>query len=164
MLKYFSFIIVHDSLLFQCVNVPLLFIHFTSIGSLYCVLCLVAQWCLTQCDPMDRSPPGSSVHGDCPGKNTGVGCPALLQGISPTQGSNLGLLHCGRILYCLSHQGSPWILGWVAYPFSRGSSQSRNWTGVSCIAGGFFTSWATREAHWALYVSSKSVSYSFFFS
>ena len=39
------------------------------------------------------------------------------------------------------------MLEWVAFPFSRGSSQSRDWTQVSCIAGGFFTSWATREAH-----------------
>ena len=39
------------------------------------------------------------------------------------------------------------ILEWVASPFSRGSSQSRDWTQVSRIAGGFFTSWATREAH-----------------
>ena len=38
------------------------------------------------------------------------------------------------------------ILEWVAFPFSRGSSQPRDWTQVSCIAGGFFTSWATREA------------------
>ena len=38
------------------------------------------------------------------------------------------------------------ILEWVAIPFSRGSSQPRNQTEVSCIAGGFFTSWATREA------------------
>ena len=38
------------------------------------------------------------------------------------------------------------ILEWVAIPFSRGSSQPRNQTGVSCIAGGFFTSWATKEA------------------
>ena len=38
------------------------------------------------------------------------------------------------------------ILEWVAYPFSRGSSQPRNWTGVFCIVGRFFTSWATREA------------------
>ena len=38
------------------------------------------------------------------------------------------------------------ILEWVAYPFSRGTSQSRNRTRVSCIAGGFFTSWATKEA------------------
>ena len=39
------------------------------------------------------------------------------------------------------------ILEWVAYPFSRGFSRPRNWTRVSCIAGGFFTNWATREAH-----------------
>ena len=39
------------------------------------------------------------------------------------------------------------ILEWVAFPFSRGSSQPRDWTQVSCITGGFFTSWATREAH-----------------
>ena len=41
------------------------------------------------------------------GKNTGVGCHALLQGIFPTQGSNSGLPHCRQILYCLSHQESP---------------------------------------------------------
>ena len=46
----------------------------------------VTQSCLTLCDPMDCSPPGSSVHGDSLGKNTGVGCHALLQGIFPTQG------------------------------------------------------------------------------
>ena len=38
------------------------------------------------------------------------------------------------------------ILEWVAFPFSRGSSQPRDWTQVSCIVGRFFTSWATREA------------------
>ena len=43
------------------------------------------------CDPMDCSPPDSSVHGDSPGKNTGVGCHAFLQGIFPIQGLNLGL-------------------------------------------------------------------------
>ena len=69
------------------------------------VLCLVAQSCLTFCDPMDCSPPGSSVHGDSPGKNTGVGFHALLQGIFPTLGSNPGLLHCRWILYRLSHHG-----------------------------------------------------------
>ena len=85
------------------------------------ILCLVAQVCLTLCDPMDCSLPGSSVHGASPGKYTGVSCHALLHGIFPTQGSNQGLLHCRWILYCLSHQGSPRILEWVAYPFSRGS-------------------------------------------
>ena len=57
------------------------------------MLCLVAQSCLTVCDPMDCSPPGSSVYRDCPVKNTGVGCHNLLQGIFPTQGSNPGLPH-----------------------------------------------------------------------
>ena len=68
---------------------------------------LVAQLCLTLCDPMVCSPPGSSVHG-------------ILQAR---------------------------ILEWVAIPFSRGSSQSRNWTQVSHMAEWFFTIWATREAH-----------------
>ena len=68
---------------------------------------LVTQSCLTLCNPMDCSPPGSSDHGNSSGKNTGVDCHALLQGILPTQGSNPGLLHCRKILYCLSHQGSP---------------------------------------------------------
>ena len=107
--------------------------------------CLVAQLCPTLCDPMDCSPPGSSVHEDSPG-NTGMGCHALLQGIFPTQWLNPGLLYCRWILYHLSHQGSPRILEWVAYPFSRRSSLPRNQTGTSCIAGEFFTSWAIREA------------------
>ena len=104
-------------------------------------VCFVAQSCLTLCDPMDCSPLGSSVHVDSPGKNTGVGCHPLLQGILPALGLNPHLSHCRQILYCLSHQGSPRILEWVACLFSRGSFQPRNWTGVSCIAGGLFTSW-----------------------
>ena len=91
-----------------------------------CVLCSGAQSCPTLRDPVDRSPPGSSVHGNSPGKNSEVGCHALL----------------------------------------RGSSQLRDQTQISCIAGGFFTSWPTREANFsgsqlhsmrpALQVSSKS--------
>ena len=79
---------------------------------------------------------------DSPGKNTGVGCHALLQGIFPTQGSNPGFPHCRQILYHLSHQGRPWILEQVAYPFSRWCSQPRNQTSVSWIAGRF------RQSHW----------------
>ena len=67
------------------------------------MLCLVTQSRLTLCDSMNCSPPGSSVHGDSPGKNTGVGYHALLQGI----GWNPGLLHCRWILYQLSYQTSP---------------------------------------------------------
>ena len=111
-----------------------------------CVLALVTQSCPTLCDPMDCNLPGSSVHGDSPSKNHGVGFHALLQGIFPTQGSNPGLPHCRRILYHLRHQESSRILEWVAYHFSRGSSRPGNPTGFFCIAGRFFTSWATREA------------------
>ena len=68
------------------------------------VLCLVAQLYPTLCDPMDCSPPGSSVHGVSPGKNTGVSGHALIQRIFLTQALNLGLLHCRQILYHLTHQ------------------------------------------------------------
>ena len=86
------------------------------------VLCFLAELCPTLCDPMGCSPPGSSVHVDSPGKNTGAGCHVLLQGIFPTQGLNPGLLHFRWTLYHLNHQRSPRILEGVAYPFSRGSS------------------------------------------
>ena len=53
-----------------------------------CAVYLITQSCPILCNPMDCSLPVSSVHGDSPGKNTGVGCHALLQGIFLTQGSN----------------------------------------------------------------------------
>ena len=61
----------------------------------------VAKSCQTLCDPMDPSLWNS------PGQNTGMGSLSLLQGIFPTQESNLGVLHCRQILYQLSYQGSP---------------------------------------------------------
>ena len=91
------------------------------------------------------------------GQNTGVGSLSHLQGIFPTQGSNPGLPHCMWIPCQLSHKGNPRILEWIAYPFSHGSSWSRNRTRVSCIAGRFFTNWAIREyceytkKHWVIY-------------
>ena len=89
----------------------------------------------------DSLPPhGLYSPWDSPGQTTGVGGLSLLQGIFPTQGSNPGLLHCRWFLYQMSHQGSPRILEWVAFPFSSGPSQPRNQTGVSCPAGRFFTS------------------------
>ena len=75
-----------------------------------------------------------------------MGSLSFLQGIFPTQGSNPGPQYCRWILNDLSHQGSQRILEWVAFPFSRGSSQPRDLTQVPCIAGGFLTTWATREA------------------
>ena len=81
------------------------------------------------------------------GQNTGVGSLSLLQGILPTQGTSPGLPHGRQILYQLSHEASPRILEWVAYPFSTRFSRPRNRTGVSRIAGRFFINWAIREAH-----------------
>ena len=70
---------------------------------------LVTQSCPALCNLMGCSPPGSSVHGILsPSRNTGMVCHFLLQGIFPTQGSNPHLQHCRRILYHLSHQGSPY--------------------------------------------------------
>ena len=100
----------------------------------------VTQSCPTLCDPTDYT-----VHGILQARILGWVAFPFSRGIFPTQGSNLGLPHCRQILYQLSHKESPRILEWIAYPFSRGSSQPRNQTRVSCIAGGFFTNWATRE-------------------
>ena len=113
-------------------------------------------------------PPGLYSPWTSPGHSTGEGRLSFLQGIFPTQGLNPGLLHCRWILYQLSHQGSPIILEWVAYPFSSKSSQPRNWTGIPCTAGRFFTNWAIREvlslvetgtSHW----QSRSTNRVFFF-
>ena len=110
---------------FRAMSIKILCLFFNWVGLSFCLLvvefftysgcvcvCLVAQLCLTLCDPMDCSPPGASVRGDSPGKHIGMGCHVLLQGIFATQGSNPGLPYGRRILYQLSHQRSPilWIL------------------------------------------------------
>ena len=65
---------------------------------------------------------------------------------------------CDLSLWLDNPWNSPRILEQVAFPFSRGSSQPRDRTQVSCIAGGFLTSWATREAqeYWSGSVSQSS--------
>ena len=73
----------------------------------------VSQLCPAFCNPVDCSPPGSSVHGDSPGKNTGVGCHFLLQGIIPTQDLDpclLRLLHWQTDSLPLFHLGSACLL------------------------------------------------------
>ena len=88
----------------------------------------VAESYPTLCDPKEQSMEFSRPEYQS-------GQPFLSPGTFPIQVSNPGLLHYKQILYHLSHQGSPRILEWVAFPFSRGSSKPRNRTGVSCIAG-----------------------------
>ena len=81
---------------------------------------------LCSCSVMSGSVslPGSSVHADYLGKNTGVDCYALLLAICRTHVS----FTAGRFFTTWSCQGSPRILEWAAYPFSKGSSWPRNWT------------------------------------
>ena len=66
----------------------------TILGQTLCVRAKLLQLCPTLCDPTDYSSPTRLLYPwDSPGKNTGVGCHALVQGIFPTQGSNLRLLY-----------------------------------------------------------------------
>ena len=103
------------------------FLSFLSLVEKRAVLCLVTQLCPTLWDPMHCSLPVSSVHGASAGKNIGVGCHALLQGIFPTQGLNSGLPHCWQIVYCLSHQGSPKSIQFRAlFTSERTLSQGRH--------------------------------------
>ena len=90
--------------------------------------------CPALCDPMDYT-----VHGILQARILEWVAFPFSRGVFPTQGSDPGLLHCRQILYQLSHKGSPRIQEWVAYPFSSRSPQPSNQTGVSGIAGGFFT-------------------------
>ena len=100
----------------------------------------VAQSYLTLCNPMDYT-----IHGILQARILEWIAFPFSRGIFPTQGLNWGLLHCWQILYQLNHKGSPRILEWVVYPFSSRSSLPRNRTGISCIAGRFFTNWAIWE-------------------
>ena len=80
-----------------------------SLYTWYCTVCVFVQ--LPSCvqlfvTPWTVQPIRCLCSWNSPGKNTGVGCHALLQGIFPTQGSNPGHLHCRQILYHLSHEGS----------------------------------------------------------
>ena len=67
---------------------------------------------------------------------------------------------CNPVDYTVHGILQAWILEWVAFPFSRGSSQPRDWTQVSHIADRFFTSWATREAHHILRVHTINMTHS----
>ena len=94
---------------------------------------------------MDCSLPGSSAHGNSPGKNTGRVLPCPPPGGLP----NLGIEPRSPTLQADSllseTPGKPKNTGVGTLPFPRGSSWLQSQTRVSCIAGGFFTSWATSE-------------------
>ena len=99
---------------------------------------LVTQSCLTLSKPINCGFP--RCHGILQARILEWIAISFSRGSTLAQGSNPDLPHCRQILYRLSHQRSPRIVAWVAYPFFRGTFQPRNQTGVSCIAGRFFTS------------------------
>ena len=92
-----------ESITYTCYSSTLVFIIVFALCMCVCVSCSVMSDSLQS---HELYPTRLLCPWDFPGKNTGVGCHALLQGIFPTQGSNLGLLDCRQTLYCLSHQGS----------------------------------------------------------
>ena len=113
-------------------------------------------WSLSRaqlCDPKDCSPPGSSVHGDSPGKNTGVGCHILFQGIFPTQWSNPVFPHCRQRLYHWGKKWQPTAVFLLENPRDRGAwwaaicgvTQSQAWL-KRLSSSSSFTIRATGEA------------------
>ena len=110
-------------------------------------------WCGDQASASVPPPTqGRSNPTNTPGQNTGVGSLFFLQGIFPTQGSNAGLPHCRWILYQLSHEGSPTILDWVAYPSPVVLPDRGIKLGSPALQADSFNNWATREAHTHKYI------------
>ena len=103
----------------------------------------VAQSCPNLCDPIDCSLPGSSLLGILQARILEWVAVPFSKWSSQSRDGTQVLPHCRWILY---HLRSRRILEWAAKPFSSGSSQPMNWTRVSCLAGEFFTNWATKEA------------------
>ena len=110
------------------------------------MLCVGSRVAL--CDPVDCGPSGSSVHGDSPDKNIGVGCHALLQEIFPIQGSNPGLPHCWWILCHLSHQESPYIYNFILPIFGCAGTSLLLRLFSSCDEWGPLFLAVCRAPHW----------------
>ena len=118
------------------------------------------QSCPTLCDPINGSPPGSSVTGILQAKilqwvafSFSNACMhAKLLQLCPTLCDPMDSSPPGSYVYRILQAR---ILEWVAISFSKRSSQPRDWTQVSHIAGGFFTSWATSEVFTELHLFTK---------
>ena len=109
-----------------------------------CMLSRFSRVCL--CNTVGCSPPGSFVHGGFSRQEYWRGLPCPPPGDLPNLGIDPRSPTLQAILYQPCHKRSLRILEWVAYPFSSRPFWPRNRTAVSCIAGGFFTNWAMREA------------------
>ena len=116
-------------------------------------VCFITQPCPILCDPMDCSLPGSADHGNSPGKDTGVGCRALLQGMFPPRDRTQVSHIAGRFFTIWVTREAKEYWSGVACPFSRGEGEgchallqgifpTQRSNQVSCIASRF---WFTRE-------------------
>ena len=111
-----------------------------------CVCVLAAQSCLTLWDPMESSPPGSSIHGTLQARILeGVAIPFSRGSSWPRDWTWISCISV-RFFTIWATREAPRRLDWVAISFSRGSSQPRAQTWVSYTADRFFTIWAMREA------------------
>ena len=122
------------------------------------VLSLVSQCCLTLCCPMDCSSPGSLCLWGFSTQEywSGLPCPPLWDLPNPGIKTRFPTLQADSLPS--EPQEKLKNTGVGSYPFSRGTSWPRNLTGISYIAGIFFTSWATQEAHITSFVSNSILS------
>ena len=160
---------------------------FRCINYICCSCCLATKLFLTLCDPVDSSPLGCSVHGISQARilewvaisfSRGSSWPRDKTHVSwlaggffttepPEKPPQMKLAQscltlCDPMDYTVHGILQARILEWVAISFSRESSQPRDWIQVSHIAGGFFISWATREAQeywWVAYPFSSGFSW-----
>ena len=108
--------------------------------TLPCALCLVAQWCPTLHAPMDCNPPGSSVHGDSPGRNTGVGCHALLRGSSwPRDWTQLSRIAGGLFTVWTTREAQPGLLVMVSCSVAKSCPTPCDPVNCSTLASLSFT-------------------------
>ena len=103
-------------------------------------LCLVAQSCPTLCNPMDYSPPGSSVQGDSPGKNTGMGCHALLQASSQPRDRT-------QVSHLVGEFFTVWVTREAQHePLEAPKAQTMWLRGTYCLRWEHSDSWSCKQA------------------
>ena len=125
----------------------------TGVGCHFLLQCMkvkseseVAQSCPTLHDPMDCSPPGSSIHEIFQARVLEWGAIAFSGWIAQSCLTLCDPMDCSPAGSSVHGILQARILTWVAISFSRGSSWPRDQIQVSCFAGGLLTDWATREA------------------
>ena len=128
-------------------------LEINKIFRIYFMMLLVWKWkslsCVWLYNPMDCSPPGSSVHGILQATILEwVAFPFSRGSSQPRNGTQVSRIEGIFFTSWATREAQEYWSGWVAFPFSSRSSWSRNWTRVYCTAGGFFTNLAIGEAQY----------------